>query len=76
LLDGGFRWHRFAEHFLYGDTNPAVIVDAKRGVVACYTDLDIELKARFHVVKLFVEKLYLAGHVGNDGDRFAAVSLY
>ena len=76
FLNGGFRWRRFSEHFLYGDTNPAIVVDAKRRLVASYTDLDVWSQSRFHVVKVFRERLRLISREVKDGDTFAAVSLY
>ncbi len=73
---GGFRWKRFSEWFLHGDTNPAVVLDASQGLVAAYTDLDSRLEKRFPVVKVFAEKLWLLPTPAKDGDTFAAVSAY
>ena len=73
---GGFRWQRFSERFMFGDTNPVVVLDAKAGLVASFTDLDARLQKRFPVVKIFVEKLHLLATPAKAGDTFAAVSLY
>jgi hypothetical protein len=70
------RWHRAREHFKYGDTNPAIVLDSDAGLVAAYTDLDSRGFSRFHVIKIFRERLSLIPRQVRDGDRFAAVSLY
>ena len=75
-LNGGFRWVRAKEWFLYGDNNPAIVIDTKDGLVAAFTDLDGQLEKRFPVIKLFHEKLHLLGSPVQDGDRFAAISVY
>lgn len=73
---GGFRWRRFAEHFHFGDTNAVVVLDARKGIVAAYTDLDARLQKRFPVINVFKEKLRLLPQAAQTGDTFAAVSLY
>ena len=73
---GGFRWHHLRERFMYGDINPAVIVDGQAGLVAAYTDLDTKVQKRFPVINIFVEKLNRLPSLPSDGDTFAAVSLY
>ncbi|MDX2110949.1 MAG: DUF3239 domain-containing protein [Verrucomicrobiota bacterium] len=76
VLGGGFWWQRAREHFLYGDTNPAIILDPEKGLVASFTDLDVCIMGRFPVVKIFYEKLYLIESGVQRGQRFAAISLY
>ena len=75
-LDGGYEWRRFYERFVYGDINPAIVLDASIGIVASYTDLDSTLQNRFPVIKIFREKLPLIPRPVRDGDTFAAVSVY
>jgi hypothetical protein len=75
-LDGGYEWRRFYERFIYGDINPAIVVDASAGFVASYTDLDSTLENRFPVIKVFREKLSLVSRPVHDGETFAAVSVY
>lgn len=70
------QWDRFSEHFMFGDTNPAKVIDASSGLVASYTDLDNQGKSRFHVIKFFVERLSLIPEGVRNGDTFAAISLY
>lgn len=77
LMAGGFHWERFRERFVFGDTNPAMVLDGKSRLVAAYTDLDATSgKNPFHVVKIFRERLELLGLPAKPGDRFAANSLY
>jgi len=71
------RWVRAQEHFRFGDVNPAIVLDAKMGLVAVFTDLDSKLQKRFPVVKVKKEKLHLIRHSPvKNGCRLAAVSLY
>jgi len=73
---GGVRWQRFREHFHYGDTTPAQVLDARSGLVAAYTDLDTQGLYRFPVINIFIEKLHLARTRLQDGEQVATFSLY
>ncbi len=73
---GGFRWNHYRERFMYGDTNPAMVLDVRARLVAVYTDLDGRLEKRFPVVRIFVEQLDRLPSPPKAGDTFAAVSLY
>ena len=73
---GGFRWNHYRERFMYGDTNPAMILDVRARLVAAYTNLDNRLEKRFPVVRIFAEELDRLPSPPKEGDTFAAVSLY
>jgi len=77
LLDGGFRWEYFRERFRFGHTTPAVVISAKKRLMAAYTDLNATSgRNPYHVIKIFREKLELLELPAVPGDRFAAAALY
>ncbi|EDY19250.1 hypothetical protein CfE428DRAFT_3427 [Chthoniobacter flavus Ellin428] len=76
LLNGGLNWLRMKEWFQYGDTNPTIVLDSKRRLVATYTALDTGLQHRFTVIRVIGEKLQLIRGGVHDGQRFASVSSY
>ena len=73
---GGYRWNHYRERFMYGDTNPAMVLDPGARLVAAYTNLDGRLEKRFPVIRIFVEQLDRLPSPSKAGDTFAAVSLY
>lgn len=75
-ISGGNGWLSMYEHFICGDLNPAIVVDASRNLVATYTDLSSTHLMSFPVIKVFREKLDRIRRPVREGDTFAAVSLY
>ncbi|HSI14047.1 MAG TPA: DUF3239 domain-containing protein [Chthoniobacter sp.] len=76
LLAGGYFWRRMKERFFFGDTNPTVVLDVSRNLVAAYTNLDCDGQKRFPVIRVLRERLYLIKSGARDGQRFAAMSGY
>ena len=70
-------WIYVKNQFKKGCLNPAVVLDAKRGLVAVFTDLANQDRTQFPVVKIIRERLDLISTTPVDnGVRFAAVSMY
>lgn len=76
LLDGGYQWIRMKEWFHYGDTNPTVVVDPKRRLVATYTNLDSQWQYQFPVIRVISDNLQLIRGGVREGQRFASISSY
>jgi len=64
------------ERFLYEDTNPTIVLDPKRRLVATYTDLDARLQNRFPVIRVISDNLELIRGGVRAGQRLASVSVY
>jgi hypothetical protein len=73
---GSFWWQLYSTWFMHGDLNPAMVVDADRGLVAAFTDMRTRPGKPAPVIKIFKEKLHLLPSPAKNGDTFAAVSAY
>lgn len=73
--DGVRNWLLAKEHLTFGCLNPAMILDAKKGLVATFTDLDAG-GGSVPVILIYRERIDLITHKVRKGDRFAAASIY
>ncbi len=75
--EGGLRWRRMFEHFCYGNTNPALVIDIRENLIAVLTDLDVTGENPYLVIRIKKEKLNLVRTKSVvEGARFASVALY
>ena len=71
------HWTRTREHLEYGCLNPAVVLDADRGLVAVFATLAARSGRPAPVIKILRERLDLIDQMpARTGSRFAAACLY
>ena len=72
-----WHWTQTREHFLYGCLNPAIVLDARAGLVAVFTNLTAIGNKPTPVVKIKRERLDLIDPARvENGARFASVAVY
>ncbi len=71
------KWVHVKKQFKKGCLNPAVVLDARRGLVAVYSDLANQDWMQYPVVKIIRERLDMISTTPVDnGVRFAALAMY
>jgi hypothetical protein len=74
---GDSKWVYIQKQFKLGCLNPAVVLDAKQGLVAVFSDLANTHRTQYPVVKIIRERLDLISTTPViNGVRFAAVAMY
>lgn len=70
------NWLLTKEHLAFGCLNPAMIIDAKKGLVAVFTNLNSSGEGSVPVIMIYGERIDLIPRKVRQGDLFAAASIY
>jgi len=76
FLSAGLVFQHLQRKCLIGKVIPAVIIDAKRGLVAAFSNLDATPSLRYPALRIYQEKLHAIHPPAKDGDRLPAICLY
>lgn len=74
--DGVRRWLLAKEHLAFGCLNPAMILDAKKGLVAVFTNLNASGERSVPVIQIYSERIDLIPRKVRKGDLFATACIY